>query len=527
MDNPVGVPCVVGGLCLAFRMRVMERLEDLSGSELLDEVELLHDSQRRTEILILKAAVRHADLNHPSGLDPGQARRPGRERAVRLGGVGTPEVREFAAAELGGRLQLSSYAAGRLMADGLDLRHRLPRLWQRVEEMEVRVGHARYVARRTRDLSVQQAGFVDERVAESADGRLSWTRFTDLVEAMIVASDPEAAAEREEAAAQAQFAQATRSTDHGMRGFYIRAPFPVIARIDATVAYLADALLALGDTSTLDQRRVKALLVMANPTEAVELLKAFAAHRATTGPQTEPDRGRHEPSCCPRCGCTCIWPGSKAPEQEVSPGSRDSARSRRRGSGTTWGRLPVQDHPGHRPGRPSTRGRLRDPGPTSTGRASDDAGRHLPVLHEHLPRHADRPHRALHPRRRGDRRRASHGSGNYGPMSTHPPPDQDPRHAGTVRQPFDGIYLWRDPHGESTSSTTPAPARAGEDAECRGLFLRVKGVQPATAVRRPIWTGMACTLSDAKSRLLSEELWKTRLGTRPLSVASVWLFVCG
>ena len=186
----------------------MERLEDLSGSELLDEVALLHESQRRTEILILKAAVRHADLNDASTLDPADARRPGRERAVRLGGVGTPLVREFAPAELGGRLQLSSYAAGRLMADGLDLRHRLPRLWARVEAMEVRVGHARYVARRTRDLTVEQAGFVDQRVAESADGRLTWTRFTDLVEAMIIASDPVLASERERVAAQAQAAQA-------------------------------------------------------------------------------------------------------------------------------------------------------------------------------------------------------------------------------------------------------------------------------------------------------------------------------
>ncbi len=183
-------------------MRVMERFEDLSGSELLDEVELLHDAQRRTEILILKAAVRHADLNNASTLDPGQRESSGARAGVRLGGVGTPLVREFAPAELGGRLQLSSYAAGRLMADGLDLRHRFPRLWQRVEAMEVRVGHARYVARRTRDLTVEQAGFVDERVAESADGRLTWTRFTDLVEAMIVASDPVAAAEREETAAQ-------------------------------------------------------------------------------------------------------------------------------------------------------------------------------------------------------------------------------------------------------------------------------------------------------------------------------------
>ena len=155
-------------------MRVMERLEDLSGSELLDEVELLHESQRRTEILILKAAVRHAELNHPCSLDPAHARLPGRERAVRLGGEGTPLVREFAAAELGARLQLSSYAAGRLMADGLDLRHRFPRLWQRVEAMEVRVGHARYVARRTRDLTAR-AG----RVRRRAGGRVR-RRTTDL-----------------------------------------------------------------------------------------------------------------------------------------------------------------------------------------------------------------------------------------------------------------------------------------------------------------------------------------------------------
>ena len=34
-----------------------------------------------------------------------------------------------------------------------------------------------------------------------------------------------------------------------MRGFYLRAPFPVIARLDATIAYLADALADFGDTT--------------------------------------------------------------------------------------------------------------------------------------------------------------------------------------------------------------------------------------------------------------------------------------
>ena len=36
--------------------------------------------------------------------------------------------------------------------------------------------------------------------------------------------------------------------------------------------------------------------------------------------------------------------------------------------------------------------------------------------------------------------------GNYGPMTTVPPPDQDPRRvAGAATLP--GIYVWRDPHG--------------------------------------------------------------------------------
>ena len=51
---------------------------------------------------------------------------PAREKPLRIGGPGTAEVTEFAAAELGARLGLSTISAGRLIADGLDLCHRLP-----------------------------------------------------------------------------------------------------------------------------------------------------------------------------------------------------------------------------------------------------------------------------------------------------------------------------------------------------------------------------------------------------------------
>ncbi len=225
---------------------------------------------------LLRLVAEFARQHGEATVDPVQARLPGRERAVRLGGEGTPMVAEFAPAVLAARMGLSAYAGGRLVADVLDLDHRLPQLWARVQSLEVAEGHARYVARKTRHLTAAEAAYVDARIAPSADGRVSWTRFETLVEAAIIAADPDAAAAREEATARDCFAKATRSTEHGMRGFYVRADFATIARIDATVAYLARALLAMGDTSNLDVRRTKAVLIMANPTQAVKILQAYA-----------------------------------------------------------------------------------------------------------------------------------------------------------------------------------------------------------------------------------------------------------
>jgi hypothetical protein len=255
------------------------QLADLSGSDLLDRADLLHERRRRTEVELLQVVAEFARQHGAGTVDPVSARLPGRERAVRLGGEGTPLVAEFAPAVLAARLQLSPYGGKQLVADVLDLEHRLPEVQARVDAGEAQVGHARYVARRTRELSREEAALVDRRVAESCDGRLSWSRFEALVDAAIAAADPETAAARERLAARETFAKPTRSTEHGMRGFYVRADFATIARIDATVAYLARALLALGDTSSLDDRRVKAVLIMANPAQAVQILRAYGQLR--------------------------------------------------------------------------------------------------------------------------------------------------------------------------------------------------------------------------------------------------------
>src|SRR3954465_4701045 len=212
----------------------------------------------------------------------------GPERAVRVGGPGPPRTAGFAYAELGARMRMSTWSARRYVADALDVRHRLPLLWARVRSRQARIGNVRLVAARTRHLSVAAAGYVDAAMADYVDGSLPWGRFLTRLDGKIIAADPATAAALEQQRVTEQFAKATHATDNGTAGFYLRSTFGVIARIDATVGYVADALAAFGDPDPEDERRVKALLVLCNPTIAVELLTAYTARRSHTEPPREP-----------------------------------------------------------------------------------------------------------------------------------------------------------------------------------------------------------------------------------------------
>jgi hypothetical protein len=164
-----------------------------------------------------------------------------------------------------------------MIADVLDLQHRHPQLWRRVEACEVKASYATYVVRKTRELSFETARQVDSCVAESADGRLPWTRFMDLVDASIAAADPDLAAEKERKARAAEFARASRETTHGMRSFWLRTDPAGVARLEATVAFLATVLADLGCEGDLDQRRAAAMVLLANPAQATMLLAHYAA----------------------------------------------------------------------------------------------------------------------------------------------------------------------------------------------------------------------------------------------------------
>ena len=106
-----------------------------------------------------------------------------------LAGTGTPEVAEFAPGELGAALSMTSYAAALLIGDALELRHRLPRLWARVQEGRLQAWRARQIRDHTKCLSREAAAFVDAQLSLVAH-KVGLRRVLALVEVAIVASTP-------------------------------------------------------------------------------------------------------------------------------------------------------------------------------------------------------------------------------------------------------------------------------------------------------------------------------------------------
>ena len=176
-----------------------EALVDMSAGDVLTFVESQHSLRVQAERNILKAAYQWAVLHNPDSLPACDKR--GRDRAKPAGADGTPRITEYAAAAFGARIQTSPYGARKLIADAVDLHHRLPNLRAGIDTGTVRVRHARHVAEATRDLTPEEAAWVDAEVAGSADGRLAWKRFEALVEGKVAAACPELARAREEAAA--------------------------------------------------------------------------------------------------------------------------------------------------------------------------------------------------------------------------------------------------------------------------------------------------------------------------------------
>ena len=176
-------------------------VEDLDASGVLEAAAQAEQAERRAAVLKLRLAYQWAVLN-PATPDTGVATPGGPAldvltRDESLGGDGTPAVAAFTPETFALKLGISPAAGARLIADALDLRHRLPLLWKRVRRLQVPPWQARRVAQQTHTLPLVGARWVDQRLAARTDGSLGPVITDRLVALAIAKYDPEEQEKRE------------------------------------------------------------------------------------------------------------------------------------------------------------------------------------------------------------------------------------------------------------------------------------------------------------------------------------------
>jgi hypothetical protein len=250
-------------------MSTTSAVPDLDGSACADALAGSQAALVDAEVAQVRLVAHWCDL-HGGETGPAPA---GQERTVPVAGDGTPRVREFAAAELGLLLGTTTSSARGFMRDVLDLRHRHPRLWEAVLRAEVRFFTARHVVRATAaaGLTLQQAREVDARVAPFV-GEVTWGRLQGLVEAAVIAADPEAAEARRLSAEMARFVRTGRSSEFGTKTIYARARAGDAIFFFAMCDRIAQILRLQGSDDDLDVLRSEAIGVLAHPARALALL---------------------------------------------------------------------------------------------------------------------------------------------------------------------------------------------------------------------------------------------------------------
>jgi hypothetical protein len=172
------------------------------------------------------------------------------------------------------------------MADALDLRHRLPELWQLIMTGGVPAWKARKVAQATRHRSRDSAMQVDAAVARAIVG-LPWGRFETLLGAKIIEADPRAAEAKIWEAE--RFVRSGRTNQSGLKLLIAKANACDVIYFLATVNRIAEILKLQGDMESVDVRRSKAIGVLAQPALALQLLWEFRNEQRPAPEPQQPD----------------------------------------------------------------------------------------------------------------------------------------------------------------------------------------------------------------------------------------------
>jgi hypothetical protein len=262
-------------------------VEDLTAAALLALARTRKAAEDQAAADLLEVAARWADLHPPESIhDAASFTVPGCEHEEPIAGEGAPLVAEFCVAELGTTLGITTTAAKKLIGHALELRHRLPRLWEQVHAGLVPAWRARAVADTTIHsspaLTAEAAGFVDAQVAAVA-GRLGQAQLDRLVAETIkrydlATADPTADPEDGYLSVDPRHVTVNKDDVHYAGTLHLEADLDLADALDLdrAVAHHAATQKALGSELSLDARRAKALGDLARTQTALDLLATDA-----------------------------------------------------------------------------------------------------------------------------------------------------------------------------------------------------------------------------------------------------------
>jgi hypothetical protein len=249
---------------------------DVAAAAVLASARRARAEANAAEARLLSDVVEWAHLHTVEDLDDAAtlwvgSKLMGQDTGIPIAGEGAPLVAEFAVLELAAALGLSAESGRHLVAQALELAHRLPRTWARVQEGSLAPWRAKRIADATLHLSLGAAGFVDAQVAPFAH-KTGVAQTQRLVDEAVARFMPETAAEQRDRALEQRYF----TIDHDQVSFSgtsrVHGELDLADALDLedAVSRGAEQLKTLGNEESLNVRRSLAVGMLARGQQALE-----------------------------------------------------------------------------------------------------------------------------------------------------------------------------------------------------------------------------------------------------------------